>query len=70
MKKQLVDLADRTFATFAQAFLAVVTVGTVTGFAAVRIALVAGGYAAAKYLLVKANTYLNTPDPTQPPPAA
>ena len=60
-KRAVVDLAERTTATFAQAFLAAVTVGKVTDLSAVKVAGVAGGYAVAKYLLVAANRYLGKP---------
>jgi len=57
-RKLLIDLLERTGATFGQAFLASVTLGTTTDLGALKIGLVAGGYAVAKYLLVKANAYL------------
>jgi len=55
-----VDLAERTAATFAQAFLAAVTLGAFTS-RAVELAGIAGAYAVGKFLLVKANAYLATP---------
>lgn len=66
MKKHLVNVAERAGATFAQAFLAALTVGSFTDLSAVRLAAVAGGYSVAKYLLVLANQFLNA----SPPPAA
>lgn len=63
MKRHLIDLAERTGATFAQAFLAVLTVSTLTDLAALKIAGAAGAYAVGKFLLVKANAYLGTPEP-------
>lgn len=62
-KPVLVDLAERTCATFAQAFLAIITVSKTTDLGALKIALVAGAFAVGKYLLVKANTYLASPPP-------
>lgn len=61
MKRTIIDLAERTGATFAQAFLAVVTIGTTIDLDALKVAGVAGGYAVAKYLLVVANRYLAQP---------
>ena len=83
MKKKLVDLFDRAGATFAQAFLAAVTLGTLTDVNALKLAGIAGAYAVAKYLLVEANKYLDKPEgepvvvignppeqlPAPPPPA-
>jgi uncharacterized membrane protein (GlpM family) len=66
VKRHLVNVGERAGATFAQAFLAALTVGSFTDVSAVRLAAVAGGYSVAKYLLVLANSYLGT----QPPPAA
>lgn len=56
----LVDLLERTAATFAQAFLAIETVDQagITQLSALKTAGVAGGYAVAKYLLVRANAFL------------
>ena len=58
----VVDLVERASATFGQAFLAVVVVndGTVPQKTALETALAAGGLAVAKFLLVKANSYLKT----------
>ncbi len=58
----LIDVAERVFATFAQAFLAVIIVnqGSLTQITALETAAVAGGLAVAKYLLVQANTFLGT----------
>lgn len=67
-KKTLVDMAERAGATFAQAFLAAITVDA-SGIAqvdALKVAAVAGAYAIAKYLLTQANGYLAAPAP--PPP--
>lgn len=63
MKKYLVDVAERAGATFAQAFLAALTVGSFTDVSAVKLAGVAAAYAVAKYLLVVANTVLAKPAP-------
>ena len=61
----LVDVSERTAATFAQAFLAAVTVGTMTDASALKLGAVAGAYAVGKYLLVEANAYLKrNPGPT------
>lgn len=60
MKAALVDLLERAGATFAQAFLASITINA-TGVAqveALKVAALAGGFAVAKFLLVKANEYL------------
>lgn len=62
-KKTLIDLAERSLATFAQAFLASVTIGhtvvpAITDLRALELAAVAGGYSVGKFLLVKANAYL------------
>lgn len=65
MKRALVDLFDRAGATFAQSFLASITVGTATGAGALKLAAVAGAYALGKFLLVKANAYLATPPQTE-----
>lgn len=61
-KKTMVDLADRCFATFGQAFLAYVVVHKVGDVAALEAAGAAGGLALAKFLLVKANAFLSAPD--------
>ena len=63
-RKTVVDLGERAGATFAQAFLAALTLGKITDLGALKIAAVAGGYAVAKYALVKANAYLAKPDAT------
>ena len=60
MEKTIVDLLERSLATFAQAFLAAVTLGSVTDMKAVELAAIAGAYAVGKFLLVKANQYLNS----------
>lgn len=65
MKHTLVDLAERAGATFAQAFLAVVTVGSLTDVNALKIGGIAGGYAVGKFLLVRANAFLKTQPPVQ-----
>lgn len=58
----LIDLTERAGATFAQTFLAAITVSEsgLTDLPALKIAAVAGAYAVAKFLLVKANAYLKT----------
>ena len=67
--KGLVDLLDRAGSTFAQAFLASVTVaGSTSDFSALKVAGVAGAYAVAKFVIVKANSYLSKQGST--PPAA
>ena len=64
MKKAAVDLSERAFATFAQAFLASITInGSLGDIHAARIGLVAGGYAICKFLMVKANDFLTAPTP-------
>lgn len=63
MKKYVIDVAERAAATFAQAFLAALTVGSFTDVSAVKLAAVAAAYAVAKYLLVVANAVLAKPDP-------
>jgi hypothetical protein len=77
MKRKLVDLVERAGATFAQAFLAVITVDAtgITQLDALKVAGVAGAYAVAKYALTQANAYLgSTPGlspaelATAPPP--
>lgn len=60
-KKAIIDAAERVGATFAQAFLAAVTVGSTTDLSAVKVAAVAGAYAVGKYLIVAANRYLGKP---------
>lgn len=59
-KVKALDLAERTGATFAQAFLSVLTLDKAhfTEWTAVQVGLVAGAYAVAKYLLVQVNSYL------------
>lgn len=57
MKKNLIDLGERTLATFAQAFLAAVTLGSMTDAGALKLAGIAGAYAVAKFLLVQANSW-------------
>lgn len=59
-KKAVVDFVERAGATFAQTFLAAVTVGSLTNLNAVKVAGVSGGYAVAKFLLVKANAFLSS----------
>lgn len=67
-KPVLIDLAERSFATFAQAFLAVLIVnqGSLTQVTALETAAVAGGLAVAKFLLIKANTFLGTTPASTP----
>lgn len=65
-KRSLIDLAERAGATFAQAFLAAVTLGSVTDIHAAKLAAVAGGYAVGKFLLVKANAFLAKPPAATP----
>ena len=62
-KATLVDLFERTLATFAQAFLAILIVnqGHLSQITALETAGVAGGLAVAKFLLMKANTFLGSP---------
>jgi aconitase B len=62
-KTTLIDAAERAGATFAQAFLAAVTLGhtvapAVTDLRALELAAIAGAYAVGKYLLVQANAFL------------
>lgn len=57
-KYTLVDVAERAGATFAQAFLAALTIGSFTDLHALKLAAVAGGYSVGKFLLVKANAFL------------
>jgi L-asparaginase II len=68
MKKYLIDLVERTFATFAQGFLAVLIAqhGSANEKTALYTGLTAGALAVGKFLLVKANGFLNTPEPVQP----
>jgi hypothetical protein len=71
-KKTLVDIAERSLATFAQAFLASVTLGhsvvpAITDLRALELGAIAGGYSVGKYLLVKANAYLAKPEPAAIP---
>src|SRR5438128_2251114 len=56
----LLDLTERAGATFAQAFLATITVDAtgITQIDALKVGAVAGGYAVAKFLMVKVNEYL------------
>lgn len=70
--RTIVDLAERAGATFAQAFLASVTLGhtvvpALTDLVALKVAAVAGGYAVAKYLIVSANTWLGSTPAATPP---
>ncbi len=61
-KAKLIDVAERSLATFAQAFLAVVIVneGHLSQLTALETGAVAGGFAVAKYLLIQANTFLGS----------
>ncbi len=64
-KATLIDLAERSLATFAQAFLAAVTLGhtvtpAITDLRALELAAIAGAYAVAKYLMIAANTFLGS----------
>lgn len=63
-KKDFVDLGERVGATFAQAFLASVTVNVsgITEVDALKVAAIAGAYSVAKFLLVKANAFLARPE--------
>ena len=56
----LIDFAERALATFAQAFLAAVTLGTTTKLDDLKLAAIAGGYSVGKLLLVKANQFLSS----------
>jgi len=69
-KTTLIDVSERALATFAQTFLAAVTLGhtvtpALTDLRALELAAVAGAYAVAKYLLVVANAFLAA-SPTVP----
>jgi hypothetical protein len=77
IKKKIIDILERSGATFAQAFIAIEIAdqANVTQLGALKTAAVAGGLAVGKYLLVQANAYLRSPDPyapatTEVPPAA
>lgn len=59
---KVADVAERTLATFGQAFLGVVIVSGVSQLTALEAAGVAGGLAAAKYLYVQLNLYLHPSD--------
>jgi hypothetical protein len=60
MKRKIIDLAERTGATFAQAFLAAETVDQtkLTQVDALKLASIAGAFAVAKYFLAEAKLYL------------
>lgn len=58
MKRKVIDVADRTVATFVQAFVAIILASNVTDLTAVKAAGIAGGLAVLKYLAVVANNYL------------
>ena len=64
-KRKIADFADRTTATFAQAFLAVALVSGVSDITALKAAGVAGGIAAAKYAYVQVSAYLKSAPPQQ-----
>lgn len=67
IQAQLIDVAERSVATFAQAFLAIEIAdqSNVTQISALKVALVAGGLAVGKYLFVVAGAWLkNNPDPS------
>jgi hypothetical protein len=68
MKKYLVDLLERTLATFAQGFLAVLIAqhGSANEKTALYTGLTAGGLAVGKFILVKANTFLTSSEPAAP----
>lgn len=62
--KHLLDLLERSLATFAQAFLAVEIADQngVSQVESLKIAAVAGGLAVAKWAYAKINIYLATPE--------
>lgn len=64
----LLDLIERAGATFAQAFLASITVDAthITQVDALKVGAVAGAFSVAKYLLVRVNAFLSS-HPTAPP---
>jgi hypothetical protein len=64
-KKQLVDVSERTAATFAEAFIAVALVSGVSDTTGLKIAGTAGALAAGKFALAKIDTYLHPPPPSQ-----
>jgi hypothetical protein len=72
MKRRLVDLAERAGATFAQAFLAAITVDSsgITQVDALKVAAVAGAYSVAKFLLGEANAYLKRQESAPATPSA
>lgn len=59
-KTQLLDGAERTLATFAETFLALLIADStgVTQISDIKIAAISAGLAAAKYLVVQLNKYL------------
>lgn len=56
---KVADVAERTLATFIQAFLAVAFVTGVSNLTALEAAGIAGGLAAGKYFYVQLNLYLH-----------
>lgn len=63
MKARLIDLAERSFATFWQAFGALLIADStgITQVSALKVAAVAGGLAVVKYLSLQAGNFLKTP---------
>lgn len=61
-----VDVAERTAATFAEAFLAIELADQshITQLSSLKVAAVAGALAVGKYLFVKVSAFLATPEPT------
>lgn len=71
--RTLVDLGERAGATFAQAFLASITLGhtvvpALTDLVAAKVALIAGAYSVAKFAIVAANAWLGKNTPATDPP--
>lgn len=60
-KRTILDLTERTVATFVQAFLAIALVGGVGDQKQLKIAGTAGALAVGKFLYAKVNVYLAPP---------
>lgn len=64
--RTLVDLGERAVATFYESFFALLITSQVLGLHALKVAAVAGGIAAGKFIALKASAFLSRPDAAAP----
>lgn len=66
-KRTLIDVAERSAATFYETFFALLISSQVLGLHALEAAGIAGGLAVGKYVAIKAHAFLTSPAAPEPP---